>query len=163
MHIMQAAENLFAVEPLASLAVLPAQAGISLHSAIFSSIDVNTPMRLSQFHINTYKESPSDAEVISQKLMLRTSMIRKLSGGIYTWAPLGLRVLRKVEGIVREEMNRAGALEVLMPAVQPKELWDETGRWEKFGPQLLKIKDRADREFCFGPISDEGRLLFPQQ
>ena len=163
MHIMQAAENLFAVEPLASLAVMPAQAGISLHSAIFSSIDVNTPMRLSQFHINTYKESPSDAEVISQKLMLRTSMIRKLSGGIYTWAPLGLRVLRKVEGIVREEMNRAGALEVLMPAVQPKELWDETGRWEKFGPQLLKIKDRADREFCFGPTHEEVITDFARQ
>jgi prolyl-tRNA synthetase len=120
-------------------------------------------MRLSQFHINTYKESPADADVISQKLMLRTGMIRKLTGGIYTWAPLGLRVLRKVEAIVREEMNRAGALEVLMPAVQPKELWEETGRWQQFGPQLLKIKDRADREFCFGPTHEEVITDFARQ
>jgi prolyl-tRNA synthetase len=112
-------------------------------------------MRLSQFHINTYKESPADAEVMSQKLMLRTSMIRKLSGGIYTWAPLGLRVLRKVENIVREEMNRAGALEILMPAIAPKEIWEETGRWDKFGAQLLKMTDRAGREFCFGPTHEE--------
>ena len=112
-------------------------------------------MRLSQFHLNTYKESPSDAEVMSQKLMLRTGMIRKLSGGIYTWAPLGLRVLRKVEGIVREEMDRAGALEILMPAVAPKELWQETGRWDQFGAQLLKMTDRAGREFCFGPTHEE--------
>ena len=104
-------------------------------------------MRLSQFHLNTYKESPSDAEVMSQKLMLRTGMIRKLSGGIYTWAPLGLRVLRKVEGIVRDEMDRAGALEILMPAVAPKELWEETGRWDQFGAQLLKMTDRGGREF----------------
>jgi prolyl-tRNA synthetase len=112
-------------------------------------------MRLSQFHLNTYKESPADAEVMSQKLMLRTGMIRKLSGGIYTWAPLGLRVLRKVEHIVREEMNRAGALEILMPAVAPKEIWEETGRWDKFGAQLLKMTDRAGREFCFGPTHEE--------
>jgi prolyl-tRNA synthetase len=112
-------------------------------------------MRASQFHLNTYKESPADAEVMSQKLMLRTGMIRKLSGGIYTWSPLGLRVLRKVENIVREEMNRAGALEVLMPAVQPKEIWEETGRWSKFGAQLLKMTDRAGREFCFGPTHEE--------
>ncbi len=112
-------------------------------------------MRLSQFHLNTYKESPNDAEVMSQKLMLRTGMIRKVSGGIYTWAPLGLRVLRKVEAIVREEMNRAGALEVFMPAVCPKELWDETGRWDKFGAQLLKLSDRAGREFCIGPTHEE--------
>lgn len=112
-------------------------------------------MRLSQFHLNTYKESPADAEVMSQKLMLRTGMIRKLSGGIYTWSPLGLRVLRKVEGIVREEMNRAGALEISMPAIAPKELWEETGRWDKFGAQLLKMKDRAGREFCFGPTHEE--------
>ncbi len=112
-------------------------------------------MRLSQFHLNTYKESPSDAEVMSQKLMLRTGMIRKLSGGIYTWSPLGLRVLRKVEGIVREEMDRAGALEILMPAVAPKELWEETGRWDQFGAQLLKMTDRAGREFCFGPTHEE--------
>jgi prolyl-tRNA synthetase len=112
-------------------------------------------MRLSQFHLNTYKESPNDAEVMSQKLMLRTGMIRKVSGGIYTWAPLGLRVLRKVEAIVREEMNRAGALEVFMPAVCPKELWEETGRWDKFGAQLLKLTDRAGREFCIGPTHEE--------
>jgi prolyl-tRNA synthetase len=112
-------------------------------------------MRLSQYHLNTYKESPNDAEVMSQKLMLRTGMIRKLSGGIYTWAPLGLRVLRKVEAIVREEMDRAGALEVLMPAVCPKELWEETGRWDKFGAQLLKLSDRAGREFCIGPTHEE--------
>jgi prolyl-tRNA synthetase len=112
-------------------------------------------MRLSQFHLNTYKESPADAEVMSQKLMLRTGMIRKLSGGIYTWAPLGLRVLRKVENIVREEMNKAGALEILMPAVAPKEIWEETGRWDKFGAQLLKMTDRAGREFCFGPTHEE--------
>jgi prolyl-tRNA synthetase len=112
-------------------------------------------MRLSQFHLNTYKESPNDAEVMSQKLMLRTGMIRKLSGGIYTWAPLGLRVLRKVEAIVREEMNSAGALEILMPAVAPKELWEETGRWDQFGAQLLKMSDRAGREYCFGPTHEE--------
>ena len=112
-------------------------------------------MRWSQFHLNTYKESPADAEVMSQKLMLRTGMIRKLSGGIYTWSPLGLRVLRKVENVVREEMNRAGALEISMPAIAPKELWEETGRWDKFGAQLLKMKDRAGREFCFGPTHEE--------
>jgi prolyl-tRNA synthetase len=112
-------------------------------------------MRLSQFHLNTYKESPADAEVMSQKLMLRTGMIRKLSAGIYTWAPLGLRVLRKVEQIVREEMNRAGGLEILMPAVAPKELWEESGRWDQFGAQLLKMTDRAGREFCFGPTHEE--------
>ena len=121
----------------------------------FKSISKTFTMRLSQFHLNTYKESPSDAEVMSQKLMLRTGMIRKLSGGIYTWAPLGLRVLRKVEGIVREEMDRAGALEILMPAVAPKELWEETGRWDQFGAQLLKMTDRAGREFCFGPTHEE--------
>ncbi len=120
-------------------------------------------MRMSQFHLNTYKESPSDAEVMSQKLMLRTGMIRKLSGGIYTWAPLGLRVLRKVEGIVREEMNRAGALEILMPAIAPKELWQETGRWDQFGAQLLKMTDRAGREFCFGPTHEEVVTDFARQ
>ncbi|MFB9068493.1 proline--tRNA ligase [Pseudofulvimonas gallinarii] len=112
-------------------------------------------MRLSRFHLHTTKETPADADVVSQQLMLRAGMIRKLAAGIYTWTPLGLRVLRKVEGIVREEMNRAGALEMLMPSVQPRELWEETGRWQKFGGQLLKIRDRKDAEFCYGPTHEE--------
>jgi len=112
-------------------------------------------MRTSQFPLATVKETPADAEVISHKLMLRSGMIRKLAAGLYTWLPLGLRVLRKVEQIVREEMNRAGALEILMPAVQPAELWEESGRWEKYGPELLRITDRHDRRFCFGPTHEE--------
>jgi prolyl-tRNA synthetase len=112
-------------------------------------------MRTSQFLLATEKETPADAEVISHKLMLRAGMIRKLAAGLYTWLPLGLRVLRKVETIVREEMNRAGALEVLMPAIQPAELWQESNRWEKFGPELLRLHDRHDREFCFGPTHEE--------
>jgi prolyl-tRNA synthetase len=112
-------------------------------------------MRLSQFHLRTTKETPADAELISHKLMLRTGMIRKLASGLYTWSPLGLRVLRKVEAIVREEMNRAGAVEVLMPTIQPRELWEETGRWEKFGPQLLKVKDRKEQAFCYAPTAEE--------
>ncbi|GIX32819.1 MAG: proline--tRNA ligase [Lysobacterales bacterium] len=112
-------------------------------------------MRLSKFHLLTLREDPAEAEVVSHRLMLRAGMIRKLAAGIYTWAPLGYRVLRKVEAIVREEMARAGALEVLMPAVQPKELWQETGRWERFGPQLLKMRDRKDAEYCFGPTHEE--------
>ncbi len=112
-------------------------------------------MRLSQFHLNTSKETPADAEVVSHQLMLRTGMIRKLAAGLYTWSPLGLRVLRRVESVVREEMDRAGAIEMLMPSIQPRELWDETGRWEKFGGQLLKIRDRKDGEFCYGPTHEE--------
>lgn len=112
-------------------------------------------MRVSQFPLSTMKETPADAEVISHKLMLRAGMIRRLSSGLYTWMPLGLRVLRKVEQVVREEMDRAGALEVLMPAVQPAELWGETGRWEQFGPQLLKMQDRHERDYCFGPTHEE--------
>ncbi|MDE3071798.1 MAG: proline--tRNA ligase [Pseudomonadota bacterium] len=112
-------------------------------------------MRLSQFHLATVKEIPADAEIASHRLMLRAGMIRKLASGLYTWSPLGLRVLRKVENIVREEMNRAGAIEMLMPSVQPRELWDETGRWQKFGGQLLKIKDRKQQEFCYGPTHEE--------
>ena len=112
-------------------------------------------MRLSQFHLRTTKETPSDAELVSHQLMLRAGMIRKLASGLYTWSPLGLRVLRKVEAIVREEMNRAGALELLMPTIQPRELWEETGRWEKFGPQLLKVKDRKEQEFCYAPTAEE--------
>ena len=113
------------------------------------------PMRLSQFHLRTTKETPADAEVISHQLMLRAGMIRKLASGLYTWSPLGLRVLRKVENVVREEMNRAGAIEMSMPIVQPRELWEETGRWEKFGGQLLKIRDRKDAEYCFAPTAEE--------
>jgi prolyl-tRNA synthetase len=112
-------------------------------------------MRLSRFHLATVKEVPADAEIASHRLMLRTGMIRKLAAGIYTWSPLGLRVLTRVANIVREEMNRAGAIELLMPSVQPKELWDETGRWEKFGGQLLKIKDRKDASYCYGPTHEE--------
>ncbi|MEZ5465542.1 MAG: proline--tRNA ligase [Lysobacteraceae bacterium] len=112
-------------------------------------------MRLSQFHLSTTKEVPADAEIASHQLMLRAGMIRKLAAGIYTWSPLGLKVLRKVENVVREEMNAAGAVEMLMPSVQPKELWEETGRWEKFGGQLLKISDRKHGEFCYGPTHEE--------
>ncbi len=112
-------------------------------------------MRASQFFIATQKEAPADAELISHKLMVRAGLIKRLGSGLYTWMPLGLRVLRKVEHIVREEMDKAGALELLMPAVQPKELWDETGRWAVFGPQMLKIQDRHERDFCFGPTHEE--------
>ncbi len=112
-------------------------------------------MRLSQFHLATVKEVPADAEITSHRLMLRAGMIRKLASGLYTWSPLGLRVLRKVEAVVREEMDRAGAIEMLMPSIQPRELWEETGRWEKFGGQLLKIKDRKQQEFCYGPTHEE--------
>lgn len=112
-------------------------------------------MRLSRFHLHTTKETPADAEIASHRLMLRAGMLRKLAAGLYTWSPLGLRVLRKVERVVREEMDRAGAIEVLMPTVQPRELWEETGRWEKFGGQLLKIKDRKEAEYCYAPTAEE--------
>lgn len=112
-------------------------------------------MRTSQFYLATLKEVPSDAELISHQFMLRAGLIKRLGSGLYTWMPLGLRVLRKVEHIVREEMNRTGALELLMPAVQPADLWQESGRWELFGPQMLKIKDRHERDFCFGPTHEE--------
>ncbi|MDQ3617689.1 MAG: proline--tRNA ligase [Pseudomonadota bacterium] len=112
-------------------------------------------MRLSQFHLHTSKETPADAEVISHQLMLKAGMISKLAAGLYTWSPLGLRVLRKVERAVREEMDAAGAIEMLMPSVQPRELWDETGRWGKFGGQLLKIQDRKGAEYCYGPTAEE--------
>ncbi|HJX17350.1 MAG TPA: proline--tRNA ligase [Acidiferrobacterales bacterium] len=112
-------------------------------------------MRVSRFLLSTVRETPAEAETISHQLMLRAGMIRKLAAGVYSWLPLGLRVLRKVEGIVREEMNHAGAQEVLMPAVQPAELWQESGRWEKYGPELLRLKDRHQREFCFGPTHEE--------
>jgi len=112
-------------------------------------------MRISQFFISTQKEAPSEAELVSHRLMLRAGYIKKLASGLYTWMPLGLRVLRKVEAVVREEMNNGGGIEMLMPAIQPAELWQETGRWEIFGPQMLKIKDRHDKLFCFGPTHEE--------
>ncbi len=112
-------------------------------------------MRTSRFPLSTLKEVPADAEVISHQLMLRAGMIRKVAAGVYTWLPLGLKVLRKVEAIVREEMNSAGALEILMPSVQPAELWQESGRWAQYGPELLRMKDRHDREFCYGPTHEE--------
>ncbi len=112
-------------------------------------------MRTSQFPLNTVKETPADAEIASHQLMIRAGLIRKLAAGLYSWLPLGLRVLRKVEKITREEMERAGALEVLMPALQPAELWQETGRWEQYGPELARLKDRHDREFCLGPTHEE--------
>jgi prolyl-tRNA synthetase len=112
-------------------------------------------MRLSRFPLGTTKETPADAEVISHQLMLRAGMIRRLAAGLYTWMPLGLRVLRRVEAIVREEMNRSGAVEVLMPAVQPAELWQESGRWNEYGPELLRMQDRHHRDFCFGPTHEE--------
>src|SRR5579863_2708680 len=112
-------------------------------------------MRLSQYPINTVKETPSEAEVISHQLMLRAGMIRRVAAGIYSWLPLGLRALRKVEAIVREEMNRAGALELLMPAIQPAELWQESGRWVEYGPELLRLKDRHERNFVVGPTHEE--------
>jgi prolyl-tRNA synthetase len=120
-------------------------------------------MRLSRFHLHTTKETPADAELVSHKLMLRAGMIRKLASGLYTWSPLGLRVLRKVEGIVREEMNRAGAVELQLPTIQPRELWEETGRWEKFGGQLLKIKDRKEQEYCYSPTAEEAITDFARQ
>jgi prolyl-tRNA synthetase len=112
-------------------------------------------MRLSEYPITTLKEVPADAELISHRLMLRTGMIRRLAAGLYTWLPLGLRTLQKVERIVREEMNRAGALELCMPTIQPAELWKESGRWSKYGPELLRLKDRHDREFAYGPTHEE--------
>ncbi|MEO1247129.1 MAG: proline--tRNA ligase [Pseudomonadota bacterium] len=112
-------------------------------------------MRYSQFPVTTLKETPAEAEIVSHQLMLRAGLIRRLASGLFTWMPLGLRVLRKVEAVVREEMNRAGALELLMPAVQPAELWRESGRWDQYGPLLLRMSDRHEREFCFGPTHEE--------
>lgn len=112
-------------------------------------------MRTSQFLLSTLKETPADAEIISHQLMLRAGMIRRVAAGVYNWLPLGLRVLRKAEAIIREEMDRAGCQELLMPAVQPAELWQESGRWEEYGPELLRMTDRHQREFCFGPTHEE--------
>ena len=112
-------------------------------------------MRLSSYPINTLRDVPADAEVVSHQLMLRAGLIRRLAAGLYTWLPIGLKVLRKVENIVREEMDRAGAIELLMPTVQPAELWQESGRWDQFGPELLRLKDRNERPFCYGPTHEE--------
>jgi prolyl-tRNA synthetase len=112
-------------------------------------------MRASQYYVVTLKEAPQEAELASHKLMLRAGLIRKLGSGLYSWMPLGLKVVRKVEAIVREEMNRAGALEMLAPPIQPAELWQETGRWDLYGPLMLRIKDRAEREFCYAPTAEE--------
>lgn len=112
-------------------------------------------MRISQYPLSTLKETPADAEIVSHQLMLRAGLIRKLATGIYTWLPMGLRTLKKVEGIIRDEMNRAGAIEVLMPSIQPAELWQESGRWEQYGPDLLRINDRHQRAFCYGPTHEE--------
>ena len=110
-------------------------------------------MRARSFFISTLKEAPADADVVSQQYMIRAGMIKKLAAGVYTYMPMGLRVIRKIEGIIREEMNRAGAVELLMPIVQPAELWMETGRWDKYGPELLRIKDRHNRDFVIQPTS----------
>src|SRR6059058_425706 len=112
-------------------------------------------MRLSQYPINTLKEIPAEAELISHQLMLRAGLIRRLAAGLYSWLPMGLRVLQKVERIIREEMNRAGALEIVMPVVQPAELWQESGRWQAYGPELLRIVDRHERDFVIQPTSEE--------
>src|SRR6476661_1138337 len=112
-------------------------------------------MRATQYYLATLKEAPQEAELASHKLMLRAGLIRKLASGLYSWLPLGLKVVRRVEAVVREEMNRAGALEMLAPPVQPAELWKETGRWDLYGPMMLRIKDRAEREFCYAPTAEE--------
>ena len=112
-------------------------------------------MKFSQFPLSTTKETPADAEIISHQLMLRAGLIKRVAAGIYTWMPLGLRVVRRVEAIVREEMEHAGAIEVAMPVVQPAELWQESGRWEAYGPELCRLTDRHDREFCLGPTHEE--------
>jgi prolyl-tRNA synthetase len=112
-------------------------------------------MRASRFYISTLKEAPAEAELISHKLMIRAGLIRRLGSGLYSWMPMGLKILRKIESIIRLKMNEAGAIELLMPAIQPSELWEESDRWDVFGPQMLKIKDRHDRLFCFGPTHEE--------
>ena len=112
-------------------------------------------MLASRFLISTQKEAPAEAEIISHKLMLRAGLVRRLAGGIYSWLPMGLRVVRKVEAIIREEMQAAGAIEISMPMVQPAELWQESGRWAAYGPELLRFKDRHDRDFVIQPTSEE--------
>ena len=112
-------------------------------------------MRVSQFLLATLRDPPADAEVVSHQLMVRAGMVRQLAAGIYTWLPLGLRVLRKVEAIIRDEMDAVGAQELWMPGVQPAELWQESGRWDEYGPELLRLKDRHQRDFCLGPTHEE--------
>ena len=112
-------------------------------------------MELSKYPLKTYKDTPSDAELVSHQLMLRAGLIKKLASGLFTWMPLGLKVLRNIEDIVRAEMNQSGAFEILMPAIQPSDLWKETGRWDEYGNLLLKIYDRHERLFCFGPTHEE--------
>ena len=112
-------------------------------------------MKYSKSGIVTIKNAPNDAEITSHILMIRSGMIKKLASGLYTWMPLGLKVLRKIENIIRYEMDKVNALEILMPAIQPSELWKESGRWDKYGPELLRITDRHEREFCFGPTHEE--------
>ena len=112
-------------------------------------------MRARSFFLSTLKEAPADADVVSQQYMIRAGMIKKLAAGVYTYMPMGLRTIRKIEAIIREEMNAAGAVELLMPIVQPAELWQESGRWEKYGAELLRIKDRHDRDFVIQPTSEE--------
>src|SRR6187551_1262881 len=141
-----------AFQPLARLADRRSPASRRLASA--SSANV-TPMRASQFFVSTLKEAPADAEVVSHQLMLRAGFIKRLSAGIYKYMPMGLRVIRKVEGIIREEMNRAGGIELLMPVVQPAELWQESGRFQKYGPELMRVKDRHERDFVIQPTSEE--------
>ena len=112
-------------------------------------------MRTTQFPLNTVKETPADAEIASHQLMIRAGLIRKLAAGIYNCLPLGLRVIRKFENIIREEMEKTGAMEILMPGLKPAELWQETGRWEQYGPELPRFNDRHDRDFCLGPTHEE--------
>ena len=112
-------------------------------------------MRFTEFGLTTLKEIPAEAEIISHQLMLRAGLVRRLASGLFTWMPLGFRVMKKVESVVRKEMNKAGALEMVMPAVQPAELWQESGRWDEYGPLLLRMQDRHDREYCFGPTHEE--------
>ncbi|MBR5941041.1 MAG: proline--tRNA ligase, partial [Neisseriaceae bacterium] len=112
-------------------------------------------MKASCFFISTLKEAPAEAELASHRLMLRAGLIRRIASGLYAWLPMGLRVVRKIENIVREEMNKAGAIELSMPVVQPAELWQESGRWEFYGKELLRIQDRHDRDFCLGPTHEE--------
>ena len=141
----------------AALQYVPAAPGNAARSGTMDAFFLlpGREMRLSTYPVTTLRDVPADAEVVSHQLMLRASLIRRLAGGMYTWLPIGLRVLRKVETIIREEMNRAGAFEVLMPTMQPAELWVESGRWDQFGPELLRIKDRHDRSFCYGPTHEE--------
>ncbi len=128
--------------------------GFRYHS-VLNYFWIDLTVRTTQFHLQTRKETPADAEIISHRLMIRTGMLSRLGSGLYSWTPLGLRVLRKIEKIVRQEMDKAGAMEMIMPTIQPAELWQETGRWDKYGSLLLKIKDRAGRDFCFGPTHEE--------